>query len=226
MVESVSVGRTEGRAKPGWFWEVPQMKKTIKTAALALMLAFLMPWLASCQPNREIPSAGPAATDSAQADSPIPQDSSPVESEQGGENTLMVDGQSLEAAQFESDLGYVMSYPPELVTVNSWAGGETFEVTQAPGTYLAVSLYSGANIDQAVDRLQFDYAIDEEPTGIMFGAEGYAGVQMNQELDGLRQEYILFQNGEDIFLIELAVFTGDEGQEGLLQAMLDTFTVF
>ena len=60
----------------------------------------------------------------------------------------------------------------------------------------------------------------------MFGAEGYAGVQMNQELDGLRQEYILFQNGEDIFLIELAVFTGDEGQEGLLQVMLDTFTVF
>ena len=110
--------------------------------------------------------------------------------------------------------------------MNSWAGGETFEVTQAPGTYLAVSLYSGANIDQAVDRLQFDYAIDEEPTGIMFGAEGYAGVQMNQELDGLRQEYILFQNGEDIFLIELAVFTGDEGQEGLLQVMLDTFTVF
>lgn len=49
---------------------------------------------------------------------------------------------------------------------------------------------------------------------------------MNQELDGLRQEYILFQNGEDIFLIELAVFTGDEGQEGLLQVMLDTFTVF
>ena len=202
------------------------MKKTIKTAALALMLAFLMPWLAACQPNREIPSSGPAATDSAQADSPTPQDSSPVESEQGGENTLMVDGQSLEAAQFESDLGYLMSYPPELVTVNSWAGGETFEVTQAPGTYLAVSLYSGANIDQAVDRLQFDYAIDEEPTGIMFGAEGYAGVQMNQELDGLRQEYILFQNGEDIFLIELAVFTGDEGQEGLLQVMLDTFTVF
>ena len=226
MVESVSVGRTEDRAKPGWFWEVPQMKKTIKTAALALMLAFLMPWLAACQPNREIPSAGPAATDSAQADSPTPQDSSPVESEQGGENTLMVDGQSLEAAQFESDLGYLMSYPPELVTVNSWAGGETFEVTQAPGTYLAVSLYSGANIDQAVDRLQFDYAIDEEPTGIMFGAEGYAGVQMNQELDGLRQEYILFQNGEDIFLIELAVFTGDEGPEGLLQVMLDTFTVF
>ena len=50
--------------------------------------------------------------------------------------------------------------------------------------------------------------------------------KMNQELDGLRQEYILFQNGEDIFLIELAVFTGDEGQEGLLQVMLDTFTVF
>ena len=45
-----------------------------------------------------------------------------MESEQGGENTLMVDGQSLEAAQFESDLGYLMSYPPELVTVNSWAG--------------------------------------------------------------------------------------------------------
>ena len=40
-------------------------EKTIKTAALALMLAFLMPWLAACQPNREIPSAGPAATDSA-----------------------------------------------------------------------------------------------------------------------------------------------------------------
>ena len=89
-----------------------------------------------------------------------------------------------------------------------------------------MSLYSGANIDQAVDRLQFDYAIDEEPTGIMFGAEGYAGVQMNQELDGLRQEYILFQNGEDIFLIELAKsLPGMKGRKSLLQVMLDTFTV-
>lgn len=201
------------------------MNKRTRAAALTLAMAFLMAVLAACRPEVQLPDPSPAVTDSAGVDSPAPQDSGVIESEPGTEHTMVVNGQSWETVRFESQLGYALDYPPELITLNQWAGGETYGVTQAEGTYLAVSLYEGANIDQAVDRLQFEYAIDEEPTGVMFGAGGYAGVRMRLETDLLTQEYILFQNGTDIFLIELAVFAGDEEQESLLQAMLDTFTI-
>ncbi len=201
------------------------MDKRRKAAALVLALAFMIAMLTACRVEVHVPDPSLEATDSAEADSQPPQDSDPVETEPETEDTMVVDGQSWETTRYESELGYTLDYPPKLVTLNSWAGGETYQVTQADGTYLAVSLYEGANIDQAVDRLQFDYAIDEEPTGVMFGAEGYAGVRMRQQTDILSQEYILFQDGEDIFLIELAVFAGNEGRDGLLQAMLDTFTI-
>ena len=201
------------------------MDKRKTAAVLALALSFLMTMLTACGPERQEPEPSPSAADSGPVDSPAPQDSGCVGSEPGTEDILVVHGQSWEATRYESELGYTLDYPPELVTLNSWAGGETYQVTQAEGTYLAVSLYAGANIDQAVDRLQFDYAIEEEPTGAMFGSAGYAGVRMSLQTDILSQEYILFQDGEDIFLIELAIFAGNEGQEGLLQAMLDTFTI-
>ena len=201
------------------------MDKRKTAAVLALALSFLMTMLTACGPERQEPEPSPSAADSGPVDSPAPPDSGCVGSEPGTEDTLVVDGQSWEATRYESELGYTLDYPPELVTLNSWAGGETYQVTQAEGTYLAVSLYAGANIDQAVDRLQFDYAIEEEPTGAMFGSAGSAGVRMSLQTDILSQEYILFQDGEDIFLIELAIFAGNEGQEGLLQAMLDTFTI-
>ena len=78
---------------------------------------------------------------------------SPAETDGGEESVLVVDGQRWQAQRFVSQLGYALSYPPELVALNQWPGGETFEVIQAPGTYLAVNLYEAANIDQAVDRL-------------------------------------------------------------------------
>ena len=205
-------------------WEVSRMRRRIWAAVLLLTMALAV--LSGCraQPTvQESPSAGPA--DSAGPETAPPQESAPAETDSGEEDGLVVDGQRWDAQRCVSQLGYALSYPPELVALNQWAGGETYEVIQAPGTYLAVSLYAGTNIDQAVDRLQFDYAIDQEPTGAMFGAEGYAGVRMSQDIDGLHQEYILCQHGEDIFLIELAIFPGDEGEESLLQAMLDTFTI-
>ena len=73
----------------------------------------------------------------------------------------------------------------------------------------------------------FDYAIDENPHWNMFRAERICrGTDEPGAGRHCVKRYILLQNGEDIFLIELAVFTGDEGQEGLLQVMLDTFTWF
>lgn len=206
------------------------MDKRKTAAVMALALSFLMTMLTACGPERQEPEPSPSAADSGPADSAgpetaPPQESAPAETDSGEEDGLVVDGQRWDAQRCVSQLGYALSYPPELVALNQWAGGETYEVIQAPGTYLAVSLYAGTNIDQAVDRLQFDYAIDQEPTGAMFGAEGYAGVRMSQDIDGLHQEYILCQHGEDIFLIELAIFPGDEGEESLLQAMLDTFTI-
>ena len=194
--------------------------------AAVLLLTMTVALLSGCRAQPSVQeSPSPAPADSAGPEVTGPQDSAPAETDGGEESVLVVDGQRWQAQRFVSQLGYALSYPPELVALNQWPGGETFEVIQAPGTYLAVNLYEAANIDQAVDRLQFDNAIEEEPTGVMFGAEGYAGVRMSQDADGLRLEYILFQRGEEIFLVEQAIFPGDEDQEGLLQAMLDTFTI-
>ena len=110
------------------------MDKRKTAAVLALALSFLMTMLTACGPERQEPEPSPSAADSGPVDSPAPQDSGSVGSEPRTEDTLVVDGQSWEATRYESELGYTLDYPPELVTLNSWAGGETYQVTQAaPG---------------------------------------------------------------------------------------------
>lgn len=169
------------------------------------------------------PSGGlpPETTDSVPAETE-PAETEPAETES---TVLTVDGGEIPAERRHSGLGYSILCPEEGVTVTQWEGGETYELAEARGTYLAVSQIGGSNISEAAAGLQFEYDIQDDPTGYIFGSEGYAGVRMTQTAGGLSVEYILLQQNNTIYLVERAVFTGGENFTGLLQAMLDSFTV-
>ena len=136
-----------------------------------------------------------------------------------------MDGVAVPAVLYESDLGYTMLYPREGVTLSEWEGGQTFELTDAPGTYLAVSLLDVSNVDEAVAVVQFENAVDSDPSGYIFGAKSYAGVRLSDAAGGLTVDYIILREGDSVYLVERAVFTGGEGKTALLQSMLDSFTV-
>lgn len=211
------------------------MKKR-KYAALLLALTILLA-LPGCKGNDtgpDAPSAAPTeSTDVTSApepsDSSAPDVSDPgetggVPSDEPGE-TLEVDGETVPALLYESDLGYTMLYPQEGVTLSEWEGGQTFELTDAPGTYLAVSLLDVSNVDEAVAVVQFENAVDGDPSGYIFGAKRYAGVRLSDAAGGLTVDYIILREGGSVYLVERAVFTGGEGKTALLQSMLDSFTI-
>lgn len=158
----------------------------------------------------------------------VPVESEPVEQERpyevDKELRLTVGEQELPALRRYSALGYSVVYPQSEVTLTDWGEGETYALTNAEGSYLAVSRVGGSSISEAVAGLQFEYAIEDDPTGVIFGAKGYAGVRMTVTVGGLTAEYILFQGTDTIYLVEKAVFTGGEGYTDLLQAMLDSIT--
>ena len=209
------------------------MKKS-KYAALLLALTILLA-LPGCKGNGTGPDA-PSAAPSESADiAPEPSGSSAPDASDPGETgdvpsdepgeTLEVDGETVPALLYESDLGYTMLYPQEGVTLSEWEGGQTFELTDAPGTYLAVSLLDVSNVDEAVAVVQFENAVDSDPSGYIFGAKSYAGVRLSDAAGGLTVDYIILREGGSVYLVERAVFTGGEGKTALLQSMLDSFTV-
>ncbi len=211
------------------------MKKA-KYTALLLALTILLA-LPGCEGNgtgSDTSSAAPSeSADVTSApepsDSDAPDASGSVEtgdvsSDEPGE-TLDVDGAAVPAVLYESDLGYTMLYPREGVTLSEWEGGQTFELTDAPGTYLAVSLLDVSNVDEAVAVVQFENAVDSDPSGYIFGAKSYAGVRLSDAAGGLTVDYIILREGDSVYLVERAVFTGGEGKTALLQSMLDSFTV-
>ena len=211
------------------------MKKR-KYAALLLALTILLA-LPGCKGNGtgpDAPSAAPTeSTDVTSAPEPSgsgapdisdPAETGDVPSDEPGE-TLEVDGKTVPALLYESDLGYSMLYPQEGVTLSEWEGGQTFELTDAPGTYLAVSLLDVSNVDEAVAVVQFENAVDGDPSGYIFGAKRYAGVRLSDTAGGLTVDYIILREGGSVYLVERAVFTGGEGKTALLQSMLDSFTV-
>lgn len=217
------------------------MKQTKKLLALLLILLLA---LAGCK-EEAVDPVGPT-------DSPEPSVSTaPVESQEPSEEpseessegvpaeseepmkqerpyevdeTLTVAEQELPAVRRYTALGYSLAYPRSEVTLTDWGEGETYELTNAAGTYLSVSRVGGASINEAVAGLQFEYAIEAEPTGFIFGPEGYAGVRMAVTAGGLNAEYILYQGKDTIYLVERAIFTGGEDYADLLQAMLDSIT--
>lgn len=214
------------------------MKQTKRLLALLLILLLT---LAGCRDesvesvpptDSPEPSVSTAPVDSEEPSEVIPEEPAaddPGETElpENGplpyevEETLIVGEQEVPAVR-RYDVGYSVAYLPSEVTLTDWAEGETYELTDAAGTYLAVSRVWGSSISEAVAGLQFEYAIESEPTGFIFGAEGYAGVRMTVTAGGLTAEYILFQNGDTIYLVERAIFTGGEDYAVLLQAMMDS----
>ena len=209
------------------------MKKR-KYAALLLALTILLA-LPGCKGNGtgpDTPSAAPSdsadvppePSDSSAPDASDPGETGGVPSDEPGE-TLEVDGKTVPALLYESDLGYTMLYPQEGVTLSEWEGGQTFELTDAPGTYLAVSLLDVSNVDEAVAVVQFENAVDGDPSGYIFGAKRYAGVRLSDAAGGLTVDYIILREGGSVYLVERAVFTGGEGKTALLQSMLDSFTI-
>jgi len=187
-------------------------KRKLRGLFLAVSLLAV---LAGCAPpgeKEESPSPTPESVSSAPAQSAGP--------------TLTVEEEALPAALFESSLGYTLLYPEEKVAVREWDGGETFEVTAAPGTYLAVSVLDVPNIDQAVSVVQFENAVEDEPRGILFGSGGYAGTRLTHQSGELSTEYLLFQMDGGVCLVERSLFgAAGQAQGPLLQAMLDSFTL-
>ena len=171
------------------------------------------------EPSEE-PSEAPSECVPPESEEPVEQER-PYEEDEG----LTVAEQEQPAVRRYSALGYSLVYPRSEVTLTDWGEGETYELTDAAGTYLAVSRVGGASINEAVAGLQFEYAIESEPTGFIFGTEGYAGVRMTVTAGGLNAEYILYQGKDTIYLVERAIFTGGEDYADLLQAMLDSITV-
>lgn len=219
---------------------------------LALLLAAALVGLAGCRGTvgPEGPSASPVPPVSAgpeksagpeestgQEESVRPEESLPPEDapavpdagEEGQPEdeaaTLTVDGQELDAVRHYSPLGYSIVYPEDQITLNAWEDGDNYLVSEARGTYLAVSQVAASNISGAASIVQFEHAVEDEPKGFMFGSEGYAGVRMVEEAGGLTLEFILVEQDGAIFLLERAIFTGGEEAAPLLDAMLDTFTI-
>lgn len=188
-------------------------KRKLRGLFLAVSLLAALAGCAPSEGKEESPS--PAPVESA----------SPAPAQSAGP-TLTVGEQTLSAALFESPLGYTLLYPEGEVAVREWDGGETFEVTAAPGTYLAVSVLDVPNIDQAVSVVQFENAVEDEPRGILFGSGGYAGTRLTQQSGELSTEYLLFQMDGGVCLVERALFgAAGQAQGPLLQAMLDSFTL-
>lgn len=214
------------------------------TKGLTAILLILLLALAGCRQETVdpvVPSENPeppVSTSPAESESPSeapseePSDPVPVDSEEPAEQerpyevdeALPMGEREMPAVRRYSGVGFSMVYPKSEVTLTDWGEGETYELTNAPGTYLAVSRIGGSSINEAVAGLQFEYAIEGDPTGFIFGAEGYAGVRMTVEAGGLTAEYILYQGEDTIYLVERAVFTGGEDYGVLLQAMLDSLT--
>ena len=229
------------------------MKKTKQI--LALLLALTLLTLAGCRrqntgPEQPTDSPAPSASESQDpGESETPEDSRPPEDSQPPEASpsapeesksqpadpdgvpadedasLTVDGQEVAAVRHHSALGYSIVYPADQITIKSWEDGDNYEFDEARGTYLAVSQISASSVSDAVAIVQFEYAVEDEPAGFLFGSGSYAGVRMVQQQGGLTLEFILAEQNGAIFLLERAVFTGGEGREGLLQAMLDSFTI-
>lgn len=217
--------------------------RQVKTILVLLLIAALTA-LSGCRSEPvgpEQPSDSPAPlvseepSDSAEPSGSQPPEDTPTapgpdESQPGGDGqdepvTLTVDGQELDAVRHYSGLGYSIVYPEDQITLTSWEDGDNYLVTEAKGTYLAVSRVEAANISAAAAIVQFENAVEDEPKGFIFGSGKYAGVRMVEEAGGLTLEFILAEKDGVIFLLERAVFTGGEEAAPLLQAMLDTFTV-
>ena len=122
-----------------------------------------------------------------------------------------------------SALNYSLRYPLGKVTVTDWGEGETYGLDGAEGTYLAVSRVDAPGMSTVAEALQFEYPMDGEPVGCLFGAEGYAGMKMTLTGEELYMEFILCEEKGSIYLVELALYA-DEGGEELLRAMLDSVT--
>lgn len=210
------------------------MKRRLLTTALAAALCLL----AACgggEPPEVVESLTPVPSESQTAESPVPSAEPsdtlpPAESEPPAESaspvpTLDVAGESLEAEVYQSPVGYTVLYPAEQITVNAWEGGETLQVNGAEGTYLSLCRLDAPNLNQAVAALQFEYALDSEPAGRLFGSEGYAGMSMTAQGDGLYIEYILCQEQGVIYLLELATYGEGADSLELLLAMLDSVTL-
>lgn len=178
-------------------------------------------------------SSPPASTDSqppeASPSAPAESESQPEKTDEGvpadEDTVLTVDGQELAAVRHHSPLGYSIVYPADQITVKSWEDGDNYQVDAARGTYLAVSQVGASSVSDAAAIVQFENAVEEDPTGFLFGSGSYAGVRMTQQAGGLTLEFLLVEQNGTIFLVERAVFTGGEEQESLLQAMLDSFTI-
>lgn len=205
--------------------------KRIKAAALLSLCLVLC--LSGCKGEAGptgVPEVSPSASQAPEnSGTDAPEGTPPLESadqppETAGE-TIEVDGTAVPAERYESSLGYSILCPQAGITLAEWEGGQTFELTDAPGTYLAVSLLDVSNVDEAVAVVQFENAVESDPTGYIFGAQSYAGVRMTDTAGGLTVDYIILREGGTVYLLERAVFTGGEGQTGLLQSMLDSFTV-
>ena len=214
---------------------VKKKKWTVLAAVTVLCFALLTACGGGEMPQVVHPSELPSQTES---DPPAPESSPPVESEappveseaplpeSGDVLVLTVDGVDLPALEYRSPLGYALLCPQEeLITVNPWEGGETFMVSGTEGTYLSVCCLDAPSLNVAAEALQFEYAIEGAPSGRMFGSEGYAGMSMTAEMEGLSIEYILCQEGEVIYLLEVAIQEEGQAYEAMLYAMLDSFTI-
>lgn len=180
-----------------------------------------LPTESASQTQMELPdvtlSQTPEESESARQESADPA----ATEDPGEEPSFSVDGVEIPGETYTSPTGYTV-FCPETVTVNAWDGGETFLVNDADGTYLAVSRLDAPGMSTAVAALQFEYAIEGEPTGCLFGVKGYAGQKMTMSMEGLYVEFILCEEGGTIYLLELALYEGGTEQESLLRAMLDT----
>lgn len=209
------------------------MKKS-KWILLCVLMAVSIALLSACdRPMPEVvtPSDPPSETVSQAPESSEPVSSPPAESEpeptesEPAGPVVTVDGAELEAEEYTSPLSYTVLVPAQQVTVNAWDGGETFMVNEAEGTYLSICCLDAPSLNVAVAGLQFEYAIEGDPTGRMFGTKGYAGMSMAVVMDDLSIEYILCEEDGVIYLLELALYGEGAEQKALLDAMLDTFTI-
>ena len=200
-------------------------------SVLLVILAMELCLLAACQPREsvseapsEVVSETPGQTESQPVESSAPaqesESAAPSES-QSAAPVFVVDGAEVPGEVYESPVGYTV-FCPEEVMLNAWEGGDTFQPDGAEGTYLAVSKLDAPGMSTAVAALQFEYAIEGEPTGCLFGAKGYAGMKMTLTAEDLYMEFILCEEGGVIYLLELATYGEGAAQEPLLRAMLDT----